>query len=147
MISPATTRCTANSSDTTVRQEPPWPCISCRIRRRDDGVDKKSEGFQLSFLDRGEQREAQASGRKRASLGRRRNDGDRGGRAKSEARLSRRSNRGIFLPAQGQHRSPHHGDSGETAARNPGQGRRNISSAQAPAPFAAEARGNDRGSD
>src|SRR5258708_36782062 len=100
MISAAITKCMANFSDTMVRQERRWLCISYRIRtcwlksrpgltnrwnRRRDGVDQEFESFQLSGLDRRKQRQAQASRRKCANLGTRRENGHRGGAAQPAA--------------------------------------------------------------
>src|SRR5229473_2936752 len=146
MISAAITKCMANFSGTMVRRERRWLYISCRIRtywlksrpvltnrwsRRRDGVDQEFESFQLSGLDRREQREAQTSRRKCAGLGRRRDDGHRGGWAQPAARLSRRSHRGVLLPVEGKHYTPPHGDSGQAASGSANQRGRNIPFAQA----------------
>ena len=76
----------------------------------------KAFNFQ-NWIER-EQREAEASGRQRAGLGRWRAHGDGGGRAQSDGATITTTDRGILLSAEGRHLSSADGDSGQASDRS-----------------------------
>ncbi len=101
---------------------------------------KQLKAFNFQGWIDAEQREIQAAGRQRAGVGRRRNHGDRRRRPKPAPRLSRRSDGRIFLSAERRHFSAPDGSSGQAAAGDADQRRRDFSPAEAHAPFAATPR-------